>query len=392
MIPCLTIAGKEPTRPNMELEYRDYQQRIHDKAIDYLDADLPTKTKTCMLESPCGSGKTLMALRIAKHWAFQGARIGWIAHRRELLDQMLAANNEFKELGIPIRPISLFDRHPDKHADLTHIVIDEAHADATASAAMLHEAIKPKQILGLTATPYRTDNAKLMFAKVIKDAGIHQLIREGWLAPFEQWMIEGEWTAENVAAAYLREPARWGKTVCYFPKIAQAMECADILRQHGIAAQGITGVTPNRRRILDAFHDDQIQVLTNVAVLTEGFDCCALKTVFVRPSRRKPTVQMSGRVFRKHPDTPIVNVVQNHETHFPFTRHARAEGQYIWRDNDWMSMSPKNLAPILNEQRRKILKAKVDIPDFLAKINKRATVAEEIIRDMMTRSRNENHN
>ena len=283
----------------MKLEYRDYQNRIHAKALEYLDADLPVKTKTCMIEGPCGSGKTISGLRIAKHWALQGAKIGWIAHRRELLLQMVAANEQFKEFQLPIRPISLFDRHPNKHADLTHIVCDEAHSDATASASMLHEAIKPKQILGLTATPYRTDNAKLMFAKVIKDAGIHQLIREGWLAPFEQWMIEGEWSAENVAAAYLRETARWGKTVCYFPKIAQAMRCAEILRQNGITAQGITGITPNRRRLLERFHAGDIQVMTNVAVLSEGFDCCALKTVFVRPSRRKPTVQMSGRVFRK---------------------------------------------------------------------------------------------
>ena len=375
----------------MELEYRDYQQRIHDKAIEYLDADLPVKTKTCMIESPCGAGKTVCALRIAKHWAFQGAKIGWIAHRRELLDQMLAANEQFKEFGIPIRPISLFDRHPDNHADLTHIVCDEAHSDATASAAMLHEAIKPEQILGLTATPYRTDNAKLMFAKVIKDAGIHQLIREGWLAPFEQWMIEGEWNAENVAAAYLREPERWGKTVCYFPKIAQAMQCAEILRQNGITAQGITGMTTNRRRLLESFKGGDIQVMTNVAVLTEGFDCCELKSVFVRPSHRKPTVQMCGRVFRKHPDTPLVNVVQNAETYYPFTRHARAEGQYIWRDGQWMSMTPKNLAPILNEQRRRILNSKVVMPEFLARIKHKATVEEEIIRGMLERGRNQNH-
>lgn len=374
----------------MALEYRDYQQRIHDKAIDYLDADAPVKTKTCMIEGPCGSGKTISGLRIAKHWALQGAKIGWIAHRRELLDQMVGANEGFNEFNIPIRPISLFDRHPDNHANLTHIIIDEAHADATASAVMLHEAIRPEQILGLTATPYRTDNAKLMFAKVIKDAGIHQLIREGWLAPFEQWMIEGEWNAENVAAAYLREPDRWGKTVCYFPKIVQAMQCAEILRQNGIAAQGITGMTPNRRRLLDSFRAGDIQVMTNVAVLTEGFDCCELKTVFVRPSRRKPTVQMAGRVFRKHPDTPLVNVVQNAETYYPFTRHARAEGQYIWRHGQWMSMTPKNLAPILNEQRRKILNSKVVIPEFLARIKHPATVEEEIIRGMLERSRDRN--
>ena len=37
-------------------------------------------------------------------------------------------------------------------------------------------------------------------------------------------------------------------------------------------------------------------------------DCPNLNTVFVRPSSRGPTVQMAGRVFRKHLDTTIVNV------------------------------------------------------------------------------------
>lgn len=373
----------------MELEYRDYQQRIHDKAMAYLDAEAPVKTKTCMIESACGSGKTVMALRIAKHWAFQDAKIGWIAHRRELLDQMMEANERFKEFGMPIRPISLFDRNPNRHSDLTHVVIDEAHSDATASAAMLHEAIKPLQILGLTATPYRTDNAKLMFARVIKDAGIHQLIREGWLAPFDQWMMSGDWTPENVTDTYLRDRDRWGKTVCYFAQIAKAAECADRLRAAGIKAECVTGTTPHRREVIDAFREGAIEVLTNVAVLTEGFDCCNLKTVFVRPSRRKPTVQMAGRALRKHPDTPLVNIVQNNETHYPFNRHATPKSQYLWRDNQWVSTVPKNLAPILNEQRRKILKAKVDMPEFLAKINQQPTQMEEIIRELFVRRNND---
>lgn len=375
----------------MKLEYRDYQQRIHDKATSYLDADLDVKIKTCMIESPCGSGKTLMALRIAKHWAYQGAKVGWIAHRRELLDQMMAANQEFEEFGVPIRPISLFDRHPERHADLTHIVIDEAHSDATASASMLHEAIQPEQILGLTATPYRTDNAKLMFQKVIKDAGIHQLIREGWLAPFDQWMFQGEWDAESVAEAFMRDPDRWGLSVCYFPKITQAMQCAQLLRQKGIKAQGITGMTRNRRRIIDDFREEKLQVLTNVGVLTEGFDCCPLKTVFVRPSGRKPTVQMAGRVFRKHPDTPTVNVVQNNASKYPFARHARPENQHIWRDGQWMSLGSKNLAPIINRQREKILKAKVELPEFLEKIKGKSAREIELIRDWMNRQNRPNN-
>ena len=65
-------------------------------------------------------------------------------------------------------------------------------------------------------------------------------------------------------------------------------------------------------------------------ILTEGFDCPSLKTVFCRPSGRGCTIQMGSRVFRKHPDLPRKQIVQCKATRHPFTRTAMAEEQYVW--------------------------------------------------------------
>ena len=62
--------------------------------------------------------------------------------------------------------------------------------------------------------------------------------------------------------------------------------------------------------------------MINMLILSEGFDCPSLQTVFCRPSGRLCTVQMGGRVFRKFPDLAFKQVVQCAQTRHPFPRTA----------------------------------------------------------------------
>ena len=176
--------------------------------------------------------------------------------------------------------------------------------------------------------------------------------------------MEGPWSPTNVAESFVRDQAKWGKSVIYFLTIADAQECNRLLQSMGVRSEVITGNSP-RDEILDAFEKDELDVLVNVAVLTEGFDCPSLKSVFIRPSSKGPTVQMGGRAFRKHPDTPVVNVVQNNDTKYPFSKHATPLNQFKWTDNQWLSIDPKNLKPILRRQVEKLIKAKIELPKFL---------------------------
>lgn len=344
-------------------ESRSYQTRIHDKATEYLSSDFEGIAKTLMIESPTGSGKTVMAMRLAKHLEEQGHKIGWIAHRKELLEQAESCNNDFFNVN-DVKYISLFTRSPEEYQDRTVVIVDEAQHDAAKSAAVLHDVIRPKIIVGLTATPYRTDRAQLCFQKVIRDAGIHQLIREGFLAEYNSYMYDQEWTPLNVARMFYEDAAKWGKSVIYFLTQDDAKECAAILKGEGIRADYVVGSEP-REEAMAAFRNDELQVLTNVAVLTEGFDEPSLQTAFVRPSSKGPTVQMAGRAFRKHPDIPVCNIVQNGDTKYPFTRHATAYNQFIMEEGEWRSIDPKNLAPFFAKQRKRVAQAVIEIPDFL---------------------------
>jgi hypothetical protein len=112
------------------MEPRPYQTRIVRKTLDmfagtYRDGkgDLVPAVRSVMIESPTGSGKTYMALMIAKALQQQtGARIGWVAMRRNLLEQ-IKAENERHRFGVDLQTISMFDKSPPTDIDL--LVVDE---------------------------------------------------------------------------------------------------------------------------------------------------------------------------------------------------------------------------------------------------------------------------
>lgn len=371
-----------------KLELRGYQLRILEKSVKYLTEFFakkangviqPNTSATILIESPTGSGKTVCGqalLKVLSMGIINGEKFNplWIAHRRELLNQANETNNDFFNID-DFETMSLFDRHASRYYGQKNVIlIDEAQHDAAASASTIHGIIKPEIIIGLTATPYRTDKAKLCFEKVIKDAGIHQLIREGYLAPFKQWVIHGEWTPENVARAYLQDPVKWGPSVSYWLKVEEAIEMANIINAAGGRAEAITGESP-RDEILEAFHNGEISHLSNCMVLTEGFDAPKLQTAFVRPSSKSPTVQMAGRVFRKHQTKQWANVVQNQDTHYPFTRHAASIEQWVEEDKiGWRSIDGKNLDPTFKEMRNKIAHSSPSpLPEFILKRKAKGT-------------------
>jgi superfamily II DNA or RNA helicase len=181
------------------IEQREYQIRIIDKTYT---AFVDQNYKSVLIESPCGSGKTVMGL-IALHRLserFPGIRFGWVAMRRKLLQQ---AEKENERIGVKdIYFVSMFDKNPPE-ADV--LITDEAQHDAADTCLALHHNMKAKYFLGLTATPFRTDKIKLAFEKIISDCGVRYLIEQGYLSNFDQYIIP-EWTPEFVAQRYLEDP------------------------------------------------------------------------------------------------------------------------------------------------------------------------------------------
>lgn len=151
---------------------------------------------------------------------------------------------------------------------------------------------------------------------------------------------------------------QYGDEVCH--------ECHALLAAAGVKVEVVTAKT-NRNRQLDDFAAGKLEALINMAILTEGFDCPQLKTVFCRPSGKSCTIQMAGRVFRRHEQHPIKQVVQCKATPHPMLKTALADEQYVWTEQSWRSLSiNKNIEAITNRMRKQVAHAEVQLPRIVS--------------------------
>ncbi len=350
-------------------EPRPYQARIVRRTLDLFAGrafdrrgEPEPVIHSVLVESPTGSGKTVMGLAVAAHLQrHHGMRVGWAAMRRNLLAQAAAENA--RGFGVDLHPISMFDRRPPA-VDL--LVIDEAQHDGALSMANLHSFIKPKKILGLSATPFRADRFKLCFERSLHDAGIHELIAAGYLSPYHHYTIP-QYTPAAVAEAYVRDAERWGKSLVFFHTLEECRSCRHELQQRGVAAELVTAKTDRDRQIGD-FAAGRVPVMINMLILSEGFDCPSLRTVFCRPSGRLCTTQMAGRVLRRHPAEPVKNVVQCAATRHPFPRTAPPAEQYLWGEHGWRSLSVNGQIEAMTQRMQSIVAvSRTDLPALLTK-------------------------
>ena len=382
-----------------KVEPRPYQRTIVEKVISMFSGeyrngtgDLEPAMQSVMIESPTGSGKTVMAFIAAKMLQSKhpGLVVGWVAMRRDLLRQAAAAN---KSLGVNVPDIhfvSMFDHRAESLMATRGsgrpllLVADEAQHDAANSMAHLHSILEPDLILGMTATPFRTDRVKLCFDSVVKDAGIHQLIEDGYLSRYHHYTIP-DWSVETVADHYCSDPVRWGRSIFYFLTKDECCRLRQILLERGFFPRyeralrdndriGIASLDPvvdgdsDRERQLEAYLNGVNDKLINCMVLTEGFDDPSLKTAWVRDSSRGPTIQMAGRVFRKYPGLSYKQVVQSGQTHYPIVRTAVPAEQHLWHESGWRSlMINPYIDQISNVTRSAIARTSSDFPQFLLK-------------------------
>jgi superfamily II DNA or RNA helicase len=362
-----------------KVQSRPYQRRIVTKTVDMFQGryrnganELEPNARSVLIESPTGSGKTVMGWLAAKalQAEYPDLAVGWVAMRRNLLAQA-ASENAGKGIHVQnVHMISMFDRNP---VDLMAmkaegrkvlLVVDEAQHDAANSMAHLHNTIEPDFILGLSATPFRTDRVKLCFDKIIKDAGIHQLIQDGYLSKFHHYSIPN-WNVETVVETYLRDPKRWGKSIFYFPNLSECFDCASRLRAASAVCDVVTGDTDVEDQ-LEAFANGDIPALINCMKLTEGFDAPDLQTAFVRDSGKGCTMQMAGRVFRKFQAISAKQVVQSKQTRWPIIRTAMPEQQFVWQEDSWLSLTVNPKLNTINQNARlAIAQTEVELPQFL---------------------------
>ena len=372
-------------------------------AMKNLDLINTNKQYSTLVVLPTGGGKTYTAsVWLLKNAINKQKKILWLAHRKTLLDQAVESFQQyaFKEFipnisSFRYRVISGDAEHDktiniEKSDDLlvvskdsigrnlknidrwledeeeVFLIIDEAHHSTAKTYRKVIDYIKEKvpyvKLIGLTATPFRTnDNEKGLLSRIYKDGvelgdvvnndigiayniSLKELISKNILSKpiFESYYtdesygrslgIKGLESIQNldmlpediqkemaqsaarnqlIVKTYKENQKNYGQTIVFAVNIVHAIQLTTLFKKEGINAAYIvsnikdilTGVTVSSKdneKNLEDYRSGKIKVLVNVNILTEGVDLPQTKTVFLA----RPTVstilmtQMIGRALR----------------------------------------------------------------------------------------------
>lgn len=333
----------------MSLLLRDYQQ----EALAEIQKALESGTTRQLIVLPTGSGKTIVASAIAKHYS---KRLLFIAHREELITQTYEkmklywpeadigiCKAERNEIDHKIVIGSVQTCAQDKRLtqlksnNFQILIIDEAHHAAAKSYKKIINELgfsgnNNKLLIGLTATPMRTKSNEGLgdiFQTIVFSRSVSTMIKAGYLAPVIGRRIttgidirgikihKGDFEVaglsrvvnkternELIVKKYQQHaPSRKGIAFC--ADVKHAHDLAQVFNNQNIAAAPIWGAmdSKNRRATLEDFKHGRLQVLTSVGVLTEGFDETSVSTILMcRPTKSLTLfTQCIGRGLRLHP-------------------------------------------------------------------------------------------
>lgn len=277
------------------IELRPIQERAIDRVREAMG-----EHRRIVLCSPTGFGKTVVGAEVARRAVDRGKRVLWLTHRVELLEQsaghlrargvptgIIAAGYEPEEAPCQVASLdTLISRGIYPPADV--VVFDECHhAQAETWGALLAHYANAR-VLGMTATPERGDGRGLdgSFDALVVGSTVRELTELGILVPLrvvrpEERLRSGR-IAQPVVEAY-RAHAPGSRAIAFFPTVALAESYAEEFRAVGIPAACVHGNTASAERAeaLRGLRDGTVRVVTNVNVLTEGFDCPAVSTIIL---------------------------------------------------------------------------------------------------------------
>lgn len=340
-----------------DITLRDYQQLAKEKIFSKWNC-----VDNILYQMPTGTGKTRLFTSIIRDinvWGLRhniNYRILIIAHRSELIEQssrsldkyhikhgVLAGTMKHKrDLTQAIQVASIQTIiHPSNRClieglQFDFIIIDEAHHAVANSYQKLWKFCPNSKKLGVTATPWRMNNSGFaqIFDAYIPSMSIKEFIQKGWLAAYQYYSIpsnseiiksiesirdfdiEGDYKSSVLTQVFdtskiraqlynsYAKNALGKKGIIYSISREHSEHICSQYRSHNIAIENIDSETPTkiRENIIKAFKNGEIDIIVNVDIFSEGFDCPDIEFIqLARPTKSLVKyIQQVGRGLRKN--------------------------------------------------------------------------------------------
>lgn len=336
---------------------RDYQQDAKEKIFGQWE-----HADNIMYQMPTGTGKTRLFTSIIRDISVAGLRgadnchILIIAHRTELIEQISESLDKYRihhgiiagtlkhkrnlRLAVQVASIQTIT-HPSNvevaiRFNPNFIIIDEAHHALAKSYVKLWDLFPASKKLGVTATPWRMNGCgfRELFDSFIPSMSIKEFIDKGWLAKYDYYSVATNSSISNMISAidefgidgdYRQEAmeramdnnriraqlidsylsfAQGKKGIIYSISQLHSKHICENYREVGVRIAEINGTTPTslRRRLVNDFKTNKLDILVNVDIFSEGFDCPNIE--FIQLSRPTKSlvkyIQQIGRGLRRN--------------------------------------------------------------------------------------------
>lgn len=326
----------------MKIKLYDYQEDMKGR----IEGELRLH-RSVMAQMPTGTGKTYLLTAVIDSFVSNNPmeKVWIVAHRRELVSQIdetvrkfqsySASNTSSLLSSVKAMSIQWLMRHYDEiEEEPGMIVIDEAHHALAKTYKEMWERFPKAKFLGLTATPCRLNGKGFtdLFDVLVQSWSVPEFISKGRLATYDFVSIKSDGVTQRLIDSLqkrgadgdyqnkemdmllnkkpsierlyqsLEEFGKDRKGIVYAINISHAQKITKQYQEHGVKAIAIDSKTPatERQQDIEAFKKGDIQVLVNVDIFSEGFDCPDVEFVqLARPTLSLAKyLQMVGRGLR----------------------------------------------------------------------------------------------
>jgi len=320
----------------------DYQEDMKERIEKALHLH-----RSVMAQMPTGTGKTYLLTAVIDSFVSNNPmeKVWIVAHRRELVSQIDETVRKFHSYfasstssllsSVKAMSIQWLMRHYDEIEEVPGmIVIDEAHHALAKTYKEMWERFPKAKFLGLTATPCRLNGKGFtdLFDVLVQSWDVPEFISKGRLATYDFVSIKSDGMTQRLIDSLqkrgadgdyqnkemdmllnkkpsierlyrsLEEYGKDRKGIVYAINISHAQKITKLYQEHGVKAIAIDSKTPaaERQQDIEAFKKGDIQVLVNVDIFSEGFDCPDVEFVqLARPTLSLAKyLQMVGRGLR----------------------------------------------------------------------------------------------